>query len=72
MPPVSETEGGEGFATPRLPVDWDLGGVGYEAVRRALGGRLKLSATATVGVGVGEWREVVKFEGGGIGAQVRL
>ncbi len=31
--------------TPRLPVDWDLGTVGYDAVKSALGGRLKLDAS---------------------------
>lgn len=70
VPPVDAD--GEGFLTPRLPVDWSLGSVGYEAVRRALGGRLKLAAFAEVGVGVGEWREVLWFRGAGIGAAVRI
>ncbi|KAF2178081.1 hypothetical protein K469DRAFT_600569 [Zopfia rhizophila CBS 207.26] len=58
--------------TPRLPVDWSLGGVGYEAIKKALGGTLKLSAYADVGVRIGEWRERVWFKGGAIGAKVRL
>lgn len=58
--------------TPRLPVEWSLGGVGYDAVRGALGGTLKLAARATVGVRVGRWEERVWFEGGGIGARIRL
>jgi len=58
--------------SPRLPVEWDLGGVGYEAVKRALGGTLKLEARATVGVGIGRWRERVWFVGRGLGVGVRL
>lgn len=58
--------------TPRLPVDWSLGSVGYEAIRKALGGRLKLNAFAYVGVRIGEWRETIWFKGGKIGASVRL
>jgi len=46
--------------------------VGYEAVREAVGGRLRLDARADVGVGVGEWGERVWFEGRGVGAGVRL
>lgn len=56
--------------SPRLPVDWDLGSVGYEAVKQALGGRLKLDARADVGVGVGLWGERVWFVGRGVGARV--
>ncbi|KAF2461448.1 hypothetical protein BDY21DRAFT_313961 [Lineolata rhizophorae] len=58
--------------TPRLPVSWSPGSVGYEAVKKALGGSLKLQAKAEVGVRVGEWREWVWFVGRGIGAKVRL
>lgn len=58
--------------SPRLPVDWDLGSVGYEAVKQALGDRLKLDAMADVGVGVGAWRQRVWFMGRGVGAGVRL
>lgn len=58
--------------SPRLPVTWSLGSVGYEAVRAALGGRLKLDANATVGIQVGMWKEVIWFEGHGIGAKVRI
>ncbi|KAI4115469.1 MAG: hypothetical protein LQ345_003927 [Seirophora villosa] len=45
--------------TPRLPVDWSLGSVGYEAVKEALGGKLKVEAEAKVGIRVGRWREKV-------------
>ncbi|KAH9881203.1 hypothetical protein J1614_001698 [Plenodomus biglobosus] len=58
--------------TPRLPVEWSLGSVGYGAIRNALGGKLKLSAFAHVGVRIGEWRETIWFKGGQIGANVRL
>lgn len=70
VPPVDEW--GNGIVTPRLPVDWSFGSVGYEAVKRALGGSLKLGAEATVGVRIGRWVEEVWFIGGGIGARVRL
>jgi hypothetical protein len=58
--------------TPRLPVDWSLGSVGYEAIKKALGGKLELSAFAYVGVRIGQWREQVWYKGGKIGANVRL
>ncbi|GAB7361510.1 hypothetical protein MBLNU230_g1566t1 [Neophaeotheca triangularis] len=70
VPPVDEH--GNGALTPRLPVDWSLGSVGYDAVKNALGGTLRLSAYAEVGVGIGHWRERVWFRGGGLGAKVRL
>ena len=65
MPPGAST-------SPRLPVDWSLGGVGYDAVKQAIGGTLKLEATAEVGVGVGRWTQSVWFKGKGIGARVSL
>jgi hypothetical protein len=58
--------------TRKLPVGWDLGSVGYDAVRRALGGSLKLRAEAEAGVRIGEWREKLWIVGSGIGAGVRL
>ena len=58
--------------TPRLYVDWSLGSVGYEAIRNAVGGTLKLSARATVGVRLGSWEEKIWFVGKGIGAKIRL
>jgi hypothetical protein len=58
--------------TPRLPVDWSLGSIGYDAIRRALGGTLTLTAYAEVGIRIGAWREKVWFQGGSIGASVRL
>lgn len=58
--------------TPRLPVDWSLGSVGYEALRKAIGGELKLSARAEVGIRIGRYDVSVWFRGSGIGAKVRL
>ncbi|KAF1960209.1 hypothetical protein CC80DRAFT_405150 [Byssothecium circinans] len=58
--------------TPRLPVDWSLGSIGYDAIKKALGGTLKLSAYADVGIRIGSWTEQVWFQGGNIGANVRL
>ncbi|KAF9693500.1 hypothetical protein EKO04_008295 [Ascochyta lentis] len=58
--------------SPRLPVDWSFGSLGYEAIRKALGGSLQLNAFAIVGVRIGEWRETVWYKGGKIGANVRL
>lgn len=70
VPPVNDE--GEGVETPRLPVDWSLGSVGFEAVKNALGGTLRMEAVAEVGVRIGRWREGVWFRGGGIGASIRL
>jgi hypothetical protein len=72
VPPVEETPDQEGSLTPKLPVDWSLGSVGYGAVKRALGGTLKLSARADVGVQLGRWRERVWYQGGGLGVRIRL
>jgi hypothetical protein len=58
--------------TPKLPVEWSLDSVGYEKLRQALGGQLKLDAKAVVAVRLGAWTETVWFEGKGIGAGVRL
>lgn len=58
--------------TPKLPVEWGLGGVGYEAVKKALGGGLKLDAKADVEVRVGEWVAGLWYEGRGLGARIRL
>lgn len=58
--------------TPRLPVDWSLDSIGYDAVRSALGGRLKLDTNATVGVRIGQYTDTMWFIGRGIGARVRF
>ncbi len=58
--------------SPHLPVIWDIGSVGYEAVRKALGGTLKLRAEADIGVRIGLYETNLWFMGKGIGASVRL
>ncbi|KAG0652027.1 hypothetical protein D0Z07_1013 [Hyphodiscus hymeniophilus] len=58
--------------TPKLPVEWSIDSVGYEALQNALGGTLKLDAKGTVGVRLGQWSETVWYVGSGIGATVRL
>jgi hypothetical protein len=58
--------------TPRLPVDWSLDSVGYEELRKAVGGTLKLDAKGVVGIRLGQWTQTVWYVGSGIGATVRL
>lgn len=58
--------------SPRLPVDWSFDSVGYEELKSALGGSLKLDARGTVGIRMGNWRETIWYIGRGIGASVRL
>jgi hypothetical protein len=58
--------------TPRLPVEWSLDSVGYEKLKEALGGKMKLDAKAVVGVRLGQWTETLWYYGKGIGASVRV
>ena len=58
--------------TPKLPVDWSIGSVGYDAIKNALGGTLKLKAFAHVGVKIGKYEDRVWYRGRSIGAKVRL
>ncbi|KAI9789702.1 MAG: hypothetical protein M1816_005877 [Peltula sp. TS41687] len=58
--------------TPRLPVDWSLGSLGYEAIRKAIGGHLKLDTKATVGVRIGEFVDTIWIVIRGLGAKVRF
>jgi hypothetical protein len=58
--------------SPRLPVEWSLDSVGYERLREALGGDLKLDAKGTVAIRLDQWTETVWYEGSGIGANVRF
>lgn len=58
--------------TPKLPVQWSIGSNGYEKLKQALGGELKLDASAIVSVRIGSWRETVWYVGKGIGAAIRL
>ncbi len=57
--------------TPKLPVEWSPDSVGFDKLRKALGGDLKLDAKAEVGVRLGTWHETIRYEGTGIGAHVR-
>jgi hypothetical protein len=58
--------------SPKLPVDWSLDSVGYDALRKALGGTLKLDAKGVVSVRLGQWTETIWYAGSGIGASVRF
>ena len=58
--------------TPRLPVDLVLGGLGYEALRKALGQSLELDAVAKVGIQIENYNDVAFYQGRGIAAKVRL
>lgn len=58
--------------TPRLPVELDLGGVGYDTLRKALGQSLQMDAVAEIGVKIGKYVDIVGYNGTGIGAKVRL
>jgi hypothetical protein len=56
--------------TPKLPVDWSFDSVGYEALKKALGGTLELDAKGNVEIKLGQWRQSVWYVGSGIGARV--
>ena len=58
--------------TPQIPLELDLAGVGYDAVRRALGRSLKIDAVAKLGVKVGQYTDVFMYYGTGISANVRM
>ncbi|EAW10186.1 uncharacterized protein ACLA_046520 [Aspergillus clavatus NRRL 1] len=58
--------------TPRLPVEMNLGSIGYDALRRALGGALELDAVATVCIRVGQYKAIIDYQGNGLRANVKL
>lgn len=58
--------------TPRLPVDLNLGGVGYSALRKALGDSLEISAVAEVGVLVDHYKDLILYKGDAIAAKIRV
>ncbi|KAJ5112273.1 hypothetical protein N7532_000318, partial [Penicillium argentinense] len=58
--------------TPRLPVDLVLDGVGYDALRKALGESLEMDALAKIGIKVLEYTDVIFYRGKGIAAKVRI
>jgi hypothetical protein len=57
--------------TPKLPVDWSIGSIGFDAVLKAVGGELELDARADVTVRLGSFQETLWYEGQGIGAKIR-
>lgn len=58
--------------SPALSVDWELNGVGYKALKDAVGGRLKLDAAATATIRVDNWEQPLWLKGRGIGTHIRL
>ncbi|KAL4740329.1 hypothetical protein BDV11DRAFT_185607 [Aspergillus similis] len=58
--------------SPRLPVDLNLGGIGYDAVKKAVGGTLDLDTVAKVGVRIENYYTTVHYCGEGIKAKVKL
>ena len=58
--------------SPALPVDWSLDSVGYDAIKDAVGGRLKLAAKADATIRVQNWKQSLWMEGRGIGAHIRF
>lgn len=56
--------------TDKVPVE--VGSVGYDVVRRALGGELIIDAVADIVATVGKWRGRIRYDGKGVGANVRL
>jgi hypothetical protein len=63
--------GKEGYTTTdKIPVE--VGSVGYNVIRKALGGQLAVDAVADVVATIGEWRGRVRYYGEGLGANVRL
>ncbi|EAU34560.1 conserved hypothetical protein [Aspergillus terreus NIH2624] len=58
--------------TPRLPVELNMTGVGYDAVKKALGGSLELDATARVGVQIQHYSDTILYRGKGIDSRVQL
>ena len=68
-----EVQGGGGVSvSPKVPVEWVLGGAAWRALKRAVGGELKVEAVGRVRVGIGMWGGKVGFVGGGLGVGVRL
>lgn len=69
---LAGSEAGDGglSPSPRLPVEWRLGGAAYRAMMDALGGELRINATAEVLVGVGNWKGKVRFDGEGLKAGI--
>lgn len=63
--------GNEGFTTTdKVPVE--VGSVGYDIIRRALGGELVVDAVADIVATIGNWRGRIRYNGEGVGANVRF
>lgn len=59
--------------TPKLPVTWKLHGVGFAAMKKALGGSLDVRAEALCSIRIGELQmEVFYNSSETIGANIRL
>ncbi|KAF9887854.1 hypothetical protein FE257_009514 [Aspergillus nanangensis] len=58
--------------SPSLPVELNMGGVGYEALKNALGGSLKLDAVAMVGFRIRNYSDTLLYKGKGIKSHVKL
>ena len=50
----------------------EVGSVGYDVIRQALGGQLAIDAVADIVATVGNWRGRIRYNGKGVGANVRL
>ncbi|TGZ80444.1 hypothetical protein EX30DRAFT_307729 [Ascodesmis nigricans] len=60
--PFTVNPGLEGlYLTPRIPVEWRLDSVGYEAMKKALGGELKVNAVATCNLSLGRYQMTVLY-----------
>jgi hypothetical protein len=63
--------GRDGFTeTGKIPVE--VGTVGYDVIKRALGGELVVDAVADVVAKIGKWVGNIQYHGQGLGASVRL
>lgn len=46
--------------------------MGYDVIKKALGGELVVDAIAEIVARIGEWRGRIRYRGRGLGASVRL
>ncbi|KAI9367911.1 hypothetical protein BJX61DRAFT_262048 [Aspergillus egyptiacus] len=58
--------------SPRLPVELNLGGIGYDAVKRAVGGTFELDTIAKVGVRIENYTDNIVYRGKGLTARVKF
>jgi len=63
--------GREGYTTTDK-ISVEVGSVGYNIIRRALGGQLVVDALADVVATIGNWRGRIRYDGHGVGANVKL